>query len=285
MSDDYNALVDSSHDPITFRRFRVQPPTVFYVTLDDVLELNVWTPNATSTVQVSLRMQTPEGVIVPRFETHVVTATTGTTPATKRYVNCEGFLLSASIFSNAPRGQCFVMLRIRRGLGSQDVTAGDIIVQGYPGVSGGIAFPTSPNASPLDGRGLMRSVTVANPAAGAEFSQAVPAGVHWILRSVKAVLTSSAVAGNRVARLKIADGAANVLILSSANVNQAASLAFTFNWFNGAFPSAAGPTVEVGIPGDLRLLPTWTIGTLTTLIDVGDQYSAIVLGVEEFIAA
>jgi hypothetical protein len=281
---DYDQLVEAITNRPEFKRRSIQPPTVFYVTLDDVLELDFWSVDAAVTVQLSVRMMGRDGQVIPRFETNTK-QTTGTTPQQITLKNVEGYLLSASVITpSALRGSVFVSLKIRRGLGSGDSTAGEILLQGYPGSTGGISYPRSPIASPLDGRGLMRSIALANPAAGIEFSQAVPAGVNWILRSVKGVLTASGAAANRVARLKIADGAANVLILSSADLAEVATLAFTYNWFNGAVASLAGPTVQAGIPGDLRLLPTWTIGSVTTAIDAADQWSAVTMCVEEFIA-
>lgn len=273
---DYNALVH-------FMRRHVQPPAPYYVTRDDVLVFSVWCPTTATTVNLSLRFQDPDGQVLPRFET--IAAPTNSGAATvKVYNNAEGFLISASASTpGSPRGQCFVSLEIKRGQGASDNTLGDVLLQGYPGAIGAIAYPRSPIASALDGRGRMRAITVANPAAGADFALAVPAGLQWILRGVTASLATAIAVANRAADLVITDGASHVVLSSAASFVQAASLTEAYSWFNGANQAAATFTNGGGLPAELRMLPTWTVGSSTAAIAAADQWSAIVVTVEEFI--
>src|ERR1700674_346547 len=150
----YKALVD-------FKQAHVQPPSQYYVTRDDVLQLTVSCPTVATRVQLSLRFMSAQGEILPRFE-EVIVQPTGGTPAELKFQNAEGYLVSASVLTpDQPRGQCFVSLAIRRGGGTGDKTFGDILLQGYPGSVGGIAYPQSLIESSLAGRGRIRSIAIA----------------------------------------------------------------------------------------------------------------------------
>lgn len=273
---DYNSLVH-------FLRTHVQPPSGRYITRDDVLELLVWVPITTTTVNLSLRFQAPDGQVLPRFEQRSAT-NNGATARSFVLQNAEGFLLSASVETpGAPRGQAFVALRIRRGGGSGDSTQGEYILAGYPGAIAGLSFPGSLVVSPLDGRGRIRSFTIANPAAGVDWSQVVPAGVSWIIRGIAATLTTAIAIANRQVVLQISDTTPSVVLASTPGLLQVASLADVYSWFNGAITAAAGPTIAGGLPNEFRLPSGWRFGTVTAAIAAADQWSAITVAVEEFV--
>src|SRR5713101_7361481 len=202
-SPDYNKLV-------YFKRHHVQPPGNEYITVDDVMVLSFWSPTASSTVRLSVRIQTPDGQVDVRLEEKAA-QTTGTAAQTITLRNMEGFLLSASATSpDAPHGQVFVTLELYRGRGSSDVTRGAVLLSGYPDELRAIGYPESPVQSSLDGRGLMRIVTGAVPAAGAEISDAVPAGRQWIVRGGRFQLTASVAVATRIVSVVVDDGAGNV---------------------------------------------------------------------------
>lgn len=273
---DYNSLVH-------FIRKHVQPASSVYVTRDDVLELICWVPITNTTVNLSVRMQDPDGQIIPRFETHVVAAN-GATPASFKLQNAEGFLLSASIETpGAPRGQAFVALRVRRGGGSADITQGEYVMAGYPGAIAGLSFPGSPVVSPLDGRGTPVLLTQGNPAAGAEAIFTVPAGVAWLVKSFRAILTTSAVASNRIVSIQARDGAGDIAFSVSAGVAQTTGTAFEYDAF-AALTVFANPTqVYAAIPPDLLLPAGYSLRTSTAGLLAGDQWSALALLVEQFV--
>jgi hypothetical protein len=272
----YRALVD-------FKQSHVQPPSQYYVTRDDVLQLTVATPIVATDVQLSLRFMSAQGEILPRFEEFTVQPT-GATPAVLKFQNAEGYLVSASILTpDAPRGQCFVSLAIRRGGGTADKTFGDVLIQGYPGAVGGIAYPQTPNESALAGRGRMRSIVVTVPAAGADFTVTVPAGVQWILRALTGTLTTAIAVVNRQASVEVTDATPHVLLRSASSVLQVASLADVYSWFAGGAADTAAPVLNAGLPEEFRCLAGWIIKSVTAGIQAADQWTAITLTVEEFI--
>lgn len=275
--EDYNQLVH-------MRRFDVQPPSRVYVTVDDVLELAIFAPITATQVNLSVRLLSPDGRLDGRFETYTL-STVGATPALQELRNAEGFLLSATVETpGAPRGQCFVSLRLKRGLGTGDATYGDLILQGYPGSAGSIGYPQMQPYSPLEGRGRMRVITVPNPAVGAEWSLTVPAGVNWFVLGITALFTTSAAVATREPAFVFTDGAAHIVGLTSA-FTITASVSFTLVANVGVIPFSQSTIFgNPQVPFDLRLLAGWTVGSNTNLIDVADQWSAIVVTVEEFIA-
>jgi hypothetical protein len=276
---DYNRLV-------SFRRHGVYPWTGVYVTLDDQIRVRLWSPTASTTINVSIRWQAPDGQIIPEFFA-VTGQGSGSSPTTKTLNPAEGYLISLNVACpTGQRGSAFVVVDIFRGTGSQDVTQGAVLVSGYPGTVGSIGFPESVIASPLDGRGFMRAVVGGAPAAGAEVSDAVPAGREWILRSTCVLFTASAAAANRVPMLFIDDGGANIMARVQMGTAITASQAPRLTWAPGLQAGAnAALNQTAGWVMECRMLPGWRIRTLTTALDAGDQYSAPVYMVEEFIDA
>ncbi|MGH3630266.1 MAG: hypothetical protein ACRDRL_22840 [Sciscionella sp.] len=273
---DYNALVH-------FARTMIPPAPALYMTVDDVLQARVFSPTVSAVVNVSWRIQTPDGQVIPG-QRSITAATAGTVPLLTQLEKVEGFLLSVSVESpGVPRGQVFVQVEVVRGQGSQDVTGGHVVLGGYPGSGQKIAFPQSPIASPGAGPGWTSTVVIANPAAGADFTQTVPAGEQWILRSARALLTSSAAVANRSVQLQAVDTTPNILVSSPAFAVQAASLAVSYDWFNGGGGTSVANSQTGAWPYELRLQPGWKVQSKTALIDVADQWSLIVLGVERFI--
>ena len=129
----------------------------------------------------------------------------------------------ATAAAGAPRGQCYVTIDLQRGQGTGDQTLGQVLHAAYPGSTGRTGYPQTPTYSPLTDRGTMRVITVGNPAAGADFSQVVPAGAQWIVRAVRSVLTTSAAVATRQASLRITDAVPNALLESAPAQTQAAA--------------------------------------------------------------
>lgn len=120
-------------------------------------------------------------------------------------------------------------------------------------------------------------VPVPQPAAGADWSLAAPAGHLYQLVSVIATLTTSAAVATRAARLVLGDGNATFLHVPAATT-QVASLARRYGWWATGQVLAVGSDIESPLPG-IALQTGWTIGSATDLVDVGDQWSAIRLHV------
>lgn len=122
-------------------------------------------------------------------------------------------------------------------------------------------------------------VPVASPAAGADWTVAVPAGHLWEPVAVSATLVTSAAVATRVARLLFSDG--NFTFADCPPfATQAASLTRRYLWLVSPTGVAQGAGVLSSMP-DLCAMAGWAIRTTTDLIDAADQWSAIMLHVRD----
>jgi hypothetical protein len=130
---------------------------------------------------------------------------------------------------------------------------------------------------------IRRRIDVPNPAAGANWSATASQGGAWLVRGVAMVLTTSAAVANRLVGLQGTEGT-DVTFSISASAVQAASLANRYQAFTGATSQAgASGVLTLGWPNEGLYLPIGcTLSSTTALIDVADQYSAIVLDVVEY---
>lgn len=274
---DYNRL-------ISFRRHAVGPPGSLYVTLDDVILFQGWAPLVTTQVRLSIRMLTPRGEVIPVFYL-INVAASGTTQTLKAITNLEGYILSMSAeVATGLAGAVWVNVVIQRGQGSQDATQGMNLLQGYPSLTDTLSWPQAPPVKSIDGRALANVVVVAAPAAGVELSAVVPAGVNWLVRSLRYSLTTSAAVANRFSTVVFQDGIGNTFAQIPAGGTQAASLTFTYTLANGLPVSVQNNISTTGLPTECRMPGGWAIKTLTSAIQAADQYSAMVLELETFTA-
>lgn len=122
----------------------------------------------------------------------------------------------------------------------------------------------------------------ADPAAGAEITFVADEDI--IVHSVYVTLVTSATVANRRVHL-IADdganGANNIFWRQPATVDITASLTEPITAFEGATSTAAAGVLVLTLPvGGLRMRRNDRLRTLTTGIDVGDNYGAMNLWVE-----
>lgn len=129
---------------------------------------------------------------------------------------------------------------------------------------------------------LPRIIRVNQPAAGAEWTQAVTPGTVWQVNSIAARLVTSAVAANRTARVTLADGSVTYLRAGGSGV-QVASTTIDYNWFGSGIPAAANAST---ICNPFPIYPFVVQGghsivSSVSLIDATDQWSQIALYVYE----
>jgi hypothetical protein len=134
-----------------------------------------------------------------------------------------------------------------------------------------------------EGPGLIRSITGATPAAGAEISETVPAGARWELLAFHTSFVTSAGVANRNPRLIIDDGT-NIYARSATATTIAASLSPTLSFAQGygAPTSTASGEFQLSLPIGLRLTAGHRLRTATISLQAADQYSAIQYLVREW---
>jgi hypothetical protein len=132
--------------------------------------------------------------------------------------------------------------------------------------------------------GRLVQITTADPAAGAELSHTVPAGVIWKIKAIAVALVTDATVANRKPHF-VFTGASGLIANCWSVSNIQASLTTTI--IAGLFvltnTSLDGGTSQLALPHDLYLKEGDTITTITSLMAAGDNYGAAIITVEEFL--
>lgn len=201
----------------------------------------------------------------------------------------RGWLMSlhvANVNGEPRRGETWVTAAVQK---SNNILIGvpvfQILVQDYLCSGAPLTWPGSPIRSSVEERGLTRSVIVANPAAGADWSTTVPVNARWILRSVEATIAGDGGAGAKRPQLQLLDAAAVQLLFVPAFDTYTLLNVKNFQWMDFEGRLSVGTPIQVltGMPDRLELFQGWQIGTITTGITAGDQWTGIALIVEEYI--
>lgn len=259
------------------------PAAFAYVSPDDHLRLRVRNSAAACIVAIEGRLAARDGTVIPFADT--LAPAVDRSASTKLVRLAEGLLINVSVraLSGAPRrGQTFVVVELVRGF-TGDVIPLGVLVQGYVSDTTRRQWPGSLLEDSTDGRGWMRSIASADPAAGAEFSETVPTAARWRFHSLYATLVTDATAANRYPTLVFDDGA-NIVQRSVVASPTPASSTFMYTFAPYGSPMGTGSTSFAGvIPGDVNLPAAYRIRSITTGMVVGDNWGPPQLLVEEWI--
>ena len=148
--------------------------------------------------------------------------------------------------------------------------------------------PQPPGIYPLIGgspggvAGTLKTHTVAQPAAGAEWTATVPAGVLWYVRAIYAILTTSATVATRYPTLDVTDGIATFAAIPPCG-GQVASLVYKYSWAEGYAQDAVivYTAAQIPLPHISPLSAGCVISSATNSLQSGDQWSVIALRVLE----
>lgn len=130
--------------------------------------------------------------------------------------------------------------------------------------------------------GTQKIVNVPQPATATDWTYTLPGGYFYRLLAGTFVFTASAVASNRISMTQVTDGV-NVLFRTG---NNAAQVASTTNYWTIAVGVSgsiavqnAGSTVSPFAP--VWMHPSYVIQSFSTNLQAGDQFSQIVLWLEQ----
>lgn len=129
----------------------------------------------------------------------------------------------------------------------------------------------------------VKVITGADPAAGVEISETVPAGRAWELLAVRFTLVTSATAATRQVQLVLQNDSSVEFLRIAANVTQIASLTNSYNFAAGLGYERSALVQSHMVTGLPRLvLPGgYKITTVTASVQAGDNYGAPLLYVVE----
>lgn len=270
--------------PVGFSVAGVHPPSALYVGAEDRLILTIYSAESGVTVAVRARFLGPDGQVTPQ----VFTLAAGSARAQERrlFDLGEGFLLGCIVTvdsGTARRGQVFAHVGLGRGTAAAAEMVHTLIAD-YVTSGVGLAWPGGQIRQSVEGRGMLRSVTGTDPAAGAEVSEAVPTNARWLLHGVRLTLVTDATAANRRVHLSIQNELTVPLLDLAAGDVQAASLTRRYNCEPAGFQrTAADNEIYLPLPRPLPLLQGWIIATVTTNLQAGDNFQAPRLYVEEWL--
>jgi hypothetical protein len=254
-----------------------------YLTGEDNFRITSWGALAGAVISIEGRIVDCHGKLMPFSYQHVPNS--DRSAATQLLAACEGLLTNVHArvsTGTATVGLVGVLLEIVRGSGPTPTPIGTLL-QGYITSATRRAWPGSPIAQLVDGAGRIRTILGADPAAGAEISETVPAGARWRLRTFAYTLVTSAAVVNRVPVLTIDDGA-NIFWEAASNVAQTATQTAKYRAGAGVpLGTFAALAYWLPLPSDLTLQAGCRIRTVTAAIDAGDNYGPPVYQVEELL--
>ena len=118
--------------------------------------------------------------------------------------------------------------------------------------------------------------TIANPAAGADWSYTVPAGYSLQWESLRLTLTTDATVANRMVRIKITRGS-TIIGSFMASAVTAANIILTITFEKGIPVNTVSTTSTLGVMPTLPpLLPGDVIATFILNLQPGDAITIIV---------
>ncbi len=261
----------------------LEPPRGVWLLSDSFLHVEVYNSVASLAVRVTGLNMKRNGEIV-QFQT-IVTPTTDRLESNVTFPLGEGYLVQLvveNVGANPKRGQTFVRISHQQGNATASFL-NRIILADYLENGIGLTWPGSNINSPFAGRGLINSFTIANPAVGLNWFQTVPANTLWRLISVYHTLVTSAVINSRSIGIGVDDGAANFYWQSYATTTQAASTTQSYTWQN-QLGNVYGFVIVHAMFGDHTLNAGMRLRSNVTLLDGGDQLSAIRVVVEEWMS-
>jgi hypothetical protein len=263
----------------------VNEPTGLYVTGEDHLRISSFGSVAGAVVALEGRFVKPDGTVIPIVDRHVPAS--DRTLVTSFVTLGEGWLTHVQVRASTgtvATGQVYVIVEVVRGrIGAVQALA--TLVEGYATSTRRLAWPAAALGTSLDGAGALRSIAGTNPAAFTECSDAVPAGARWRLISWFAELITDATVANRQVTLFLDDGA-TTLYRITASGNQAAGLTRQYSAFvSSAAASLSGTVFLLPLPMGFVLGPGSRIRTVTATMQLGDNWGAPQILVEEWIDA
>jgi hypothetical protein len=195
-----------------------------------------------------------------------------------------GWLVSLQVAGDgvAKRGQCYVRVELTNGFAATGESLATII-QGNLGTKSALSYPGGPQASALDGPGNLRFVTIANPAPGAEFTQTVPTDARWKILAIGFTFTASVAVANRSFTVLFRKSGVTLYEVGTGIVITA-SQAPRYRLAAGVpFLTVDTLAYTLPLPTDFFLTGLSQILSITANIQAGDDYTAPLLLVEEWI--
>lgn len=299
---------------VSFSFTEIDPPGALYIQRDDVLVVSGTSQISNEVATISGRLLLPFAQAAGQPDAPPAVGVSGGPIVGPGYIQpfqvnaniptslnagsvliaqTEGYLLSLSVtcLQALRRGDTFVRVYLNRGpLQFFQPNAFALLLADYVTKTAPIGWPGGRIASPTDGMGRDSFYSIANPAAGADFSITLAVPGRSKVQNLKATLTTSATAGNRFPSFILNEN--NGVISNSYTVQDPtavpASTTITYSLSTGVNVIRGGGApifATLPLPSDWRLTFQPTISSSTQGLLAGDQWSTIRANVEEWLDA
>lgn len=270
-----------------FARFNVNPTAPVYVGPADRIQLTVFNSRpVTTNITFFGRILRADGRVVTFAKDFI--AVLAATSRTFLYNVGEGFLLGAGFSSlGAQRGDTYCSAVILSGdIGLTNFET--VLCEGYLTGNSPLGWPQSDAITAAEGPGIQRQYQIANPGLGADWTDAaVPQQTKRRYVGVTARLVTSAAVGGRNPVLTLLSDVAALPIFEAAQaVGQNSSL--TVDYVASSQSLISGlltGVVALPLPPDLRNQTGAVLKVVTAGLLAGDQWSNIIVAVEEWVNA
>lgn|SRR3990167_959191 len=158
------------------------------------------------------------------------------------------------------------------------------LVSGYVTSAKSLSYPYGQNEHSMSGRGRMRQIDIADPAAGVELANTLVTGKITRIHAFRGTLVTDATASNRMVSLSIPSTGDNIVRVPAITL-QTASLTIDYVFGIGLayLDDTIGLRKTAPLPSDLWLDSATAIATIVTNIQAGDNWSEGNLWIEELI--
>lgn len=192
----------------------------------------------------------------------------------------SGQLISISVQAQSPdtmRGETWVQIGTLEGANIGNPRMIKTFVADYVTSENTLMWPVSQITNPRSAGGAFGSISVPNPAAGANFSFIIPNGRMFNpIKSITIIFTSDATVANRQLNIRFFE-AGSILLAVHSPVSQVASNTVRHSFFgSGSPPANLGNYMYSPLP-DITLDSRHTITSDIVNIQAADQISFIII--------
>lgn len=187
--------------------------------------------------------------------------------------------------ATVPTGRCFVRVEVIRGSGATIVLG--VLIAGYVGSWGGLAWPGTPLTDPSAGAGYVHLEQGGFPAAGFNPVCSLPEQTRWRVLSAQASLTTTAVLGTRSLWLRLVQDS-TLVWQSPSSLQQGPGVTRLHAWGAGQswLADPSGLMGNGGLPVGATLATEGALSAHLDIVaaglDVGDTWTNLSALVEEW---